>query len=64
MLKKRHKGTHHRMSPTHLGRYMQESAGHRNIRHVGTLRQMGVMVQALEGRNIAYAGLIKPNGLS
>ena len=32
MLKRAHKGTFHKMSPKHLGRYVQEFAGRHNIR--------------------------------
>ena len=41
-----------------------QDADRHNIRNMGTLRQMGVVVRALEGRYITYAGLTKSNELS
>ena len=43
---------------------MQEFASRHNIRNTGTLKQMGVVVRALEGRYITYTALTEPNGLS
>ena len=40
MLKRAHKGTYHKMSKKHLGRYVQEFAGRHNIREHDTINQM------------------------
>ena len=63
MLKRGHKGIHHRMSPRHLDRCVQEFADRHNIRNTDAFRQMGVVVRVLEDRRTTYA-LTKPNGLS
>jgi len=39
------------MSPKHLDRCVQVLADHHNIRNTDTLRRMGVVVRALEGRH-------------
>ena len=47
MLKRRNKGIHHRMSPKHLDRYVQEFADRHNILHnTGTLARWHVHSKA------------------
>ena len=64
MLKRAHKGTSHKISPKHLDRYVQESAGKHNVRESGTLAQMRDTVARLVGRNLLYRDLVADNGLS
>ena len=40
MLKRVHKGTYHKFSVKHLGRYVQEFAGRHNIRELDAIDQM------------------------
>lgn len=54
MPRRGHKGIHYKMSPKHLDRYVQEFAGCHNLCHADTLRQMGTVVRALEGRHTTY----------
>ncbi len=64
MLKRAHKGTFHKISPKHLGRYVQEFAGKHNFRESGTLDQMRDTVARLVGRRLLLRDLIADNGLS
>ncbi len=64
MLKRAHKGTFHKISPTHLNRCVQEFAGKHNLRATDTLMKMAVMTQRLSGRRLRYKDLIADNGLS
>ena len=64
MLKRKHDGTFHNISPKHLQRYVSEFAGKHNIRDPGTLPEMRDTVARLVGRNLLYRELVAPNGLS
>ena len=64
MLKRAHAGIHHKMSPKHLDRYVQEIAGRHNLCDEDTLTQMGIVVHGLEGKRLTYAKLKESNGLS
>ena len=63
MFKRGHKGTYHKMSKKHLGRYVTEFVGRHNRRPSDTLDQMGALVGGMEGKRLKYAELIAPNGL-
>ena len=63
MLKRAHKGTFHRLSPKHLQRYVDESAGKHNFRDSGTVSQMRDTAAGLIGRRLLYRDLIRDNGL-
>ena len=63
MLKRAHMGTFHKISPKHLNRYVQEFAGKHNLRQLGTLVQMTVVVRRLAGKRLMYRDLIADNGL-
>ena len=63
MLKRSHKGTFHKISPKHLGRYVQDFAGRHNVRDADTLDQMVGVVLAMEGKRLRYDDLIADNGL-
>ena len=63
MLKRGHKGTYHKWSKKHLGRYVTEYVGRHNKRPLDTDDQMGALVQGMEGKRLPYALLIANNGL-
>ena len=58
MLKRAHKGTFHKMSEKHLGRYVSEFAGRHNDRPADTIDQMQAMVRGMEGKRIRYQDLV------
>lgn len=43
ILKRAHKGTFHKISPKHLNRYVEEFAGHQNVRELDTEQQMSMI---------------------
>ena len=61
MMKRGYYGTYHRMSPKHLGRYVDEFAGRHNMRTLDTLDQMAAITLGLEGKRLTYATLIEYN---
>ncbi len=63
-LKRAHEGTFHKISPKHLNRYVQEFAGKHNVRDLGTLAQMTVLVAGLVGKRLLYRDLVADNGLA
>ena len=58
MLKRAHKGTYHKMSVKHLGRYVNEFSGRHNIRELDTIDQMNHIVKNLEGKRLEYKELV------
>jgi transposase-like protein len=58
MLKRGHKGTYHKMSNKHLGRYVDEFVGRHNKRPSDTIDQMGALVSGMEGKRLRYQDLI------
>ena len=64
MFKRSYQGTFHKISPKHLDKYIMEFAGKQNIREMGTLDQMGWMVEGLKDKSLQYADLKLCNGLS
>ena len=58
MLKRGYHGTYHKMSPKHLGRYVNEFAGRHNVRTADTIDQMTAMVQGMDGKRLRYRDLI------
>ena len=58
LLKRGYVGTYHRMSPKHLGRYVDEFAGRHNIRDADTVEQMRTISRGFLGRRLEYATLI------
>ena len=52
MLKRGYYGTYHRMSPKHLGRYVDEFAGRHNVRTADTIDQMAAMVRGMDGKRL------------
>ena len=58
MLKRGYHGTYHRMSPKHLGRYVDEFSGRHNIRTSDTIDQMVAMVRGMENKRLSYKDLV------
>ena len=58
MLRRGYYGTYHRMSPTHLQRYVSEFAGRHSQRPMHTRDQMTEMVRGLAGKRLRYEDLI------
>ena len=58
MLKRAHKGTYHKMSKKHLGRYVNEFVVRHNIREEDTISQMEIVVAGMAGRRIMYKDLV------
>ena len=57
MLKRAHKGTYHKMSKKHLGRYVQEFAGRNNIREQDTANQLQRVASGMVGKRLKYSEL-------
>ena len=62
MMKRGYYGIYHRMSPKHLGRYVDEFSGRHNIRCYDTIDQMATVARGLLGKVLRYRDLIAPNG--
>ena len=58
MLKRAHKGTYHKMSPKHLGRYINEFSGRHNVRDSDTEDQMQNVAAGMIGKRLLYRDLI------
>ena len=54
----RTRGTFHKLSEKHLGRYVDEFVGRHNIREHDTGAQMGLTVRGLVGKRLPYDELI------
>ena len=50
MLKRPHKGTCHKISKKHLGRYVNKFVVQHNIREEDTISQMEIIVVGMAGR--------------
>ncbi|MDE0229981.1 MAG: IS1595 family transposase [Spirochaetaceae bacterium] len=62
MMKRGYYGTHHRMSPKHLDRYVDEFEGRHNARCDDTVDQMVDVARGMVGKRLRYRDLIRPNG--
>ena len=58
MLKRGHKGTYHKMSNKHLGRYVIELAERHNMRGEDPVKQMATVVRGMEGKKLKYKELV------
>lgn len=58
LLKRGYHGAFHHVSEKHLGRYVREFAGRRNIRDLDTVSQMAVLAQDMIGKRLRYRDLI------
>ena len=59
LLKRGYYGTYHKMSPSHLHRYVAEFEGRHNARQRDTLEQMGAMVKDADCKRLSYKDLIQ-----
>ena len=57
MIKRTHKGTHHRMSTKHLRRYVVEFEGRHNVRELNTIDQMSNIVKNIPRKRLKYSEL-------
>lgn len=58
MLKRGLVGTYHKISKTHLHRYVNEFSGRANMRMMNTLEQMEVVAAGMIGKRLRYCDLI------
>ena len=58
LFKRGYHGTYHKMSPKHLGRYVNEFTGRHNMRDRDTVDQMGAMVSGMAGKRLTYRELV------
>ena len=58
MLKRAHKGTYHRVSVKHLGRYVQEFAVRHNLRKLDTIDQIASITKNMGGKQLKCEGLV------
>ena len=58
VLKRAHKGTFHKISHKHLGRYVTEFAGRHNTHPLDTIKQMESIVQGMIGKSLTYEELV------
>ena len=58
MLKRAHKGTFHKISKKHLGRYVQEFASRHNLRELDTIDQMEHLARNMDGKQLKYDELV------
>lgn len=59
MLKRGYHGVYHKMSKKHLQRYVNEFAGHHNLRPMETIYQMQTLAHGMIGKQLSYKELIK-----
>ncbi len=64
VLKRAHKGVHHRLSQKHLQAYVDMFAARRNVRELDTLAQIQHVVAAMIGRRLMYRDLVADTGRS
>ena len=58
MLKRGYYGTYHRISPKHLGRYVNEFSGRHNVREFDTIDQMASLAKGMVGKRLKYKELV------
>ncbi len=59
LMKRGYYGTYHRISPKHLGRYVNEFSGRHNVREQDTIAQMGLLAKGMAGKRLPYKELVK-----
>ena len=57
-LKRGYKGTYHKISEKHLGRYVTEFAGRHNTREMNTIDQMEFLAKGMVGKKLPYKALV------
>ena len=63
LLKRGYCGTHHRIFPRNLQRYVDESVGRHNVRGLDTITQMEQAANGIERKHLAYKRLTRKNRL-
>lgn len=63
VMKRAYKGTFHKLSKKHLGRYVDEFSAKHNTRNLGTIEQMEAIADGMIGKRLRYCDLIADNGL-
>ena len=58
LLRRGYYGVYHWMSPKHLARYAVEFASRQNNRLLGTMEQLTLMFQSMDGKRLRYQDLI------
>ncbi len=64
VLKRAHKGVHHRLSQKRLQAYVDMFAARRNVRELDTLAQIQHVVAAMIGRRLMYRDPVADTGRS
>ena len=59
LMKRGYYGTYHRISPKHLGRYVNEFSGRHNVREQDTIVQMGLLAKGMAGKRLPYKELVR-----
>ena len=59
LLKRGYYGTYHKMSPSHLHRYVAEFEGRHNARRLDTIEQIGAMVKGADCKRLRYKDLVR-----
>ena len=57
LFRRRYHGTHHWMSPRHLGEYTSEAAAYHNLRPLATVDRMALVAGGMEGLRLRYDDL-------
>ncbi len=63
LLKRGYHGIYHKMSPKHMGLYIQEFSRRYNIRSNDTCDQMRIFVRDMAGKRLKCKDLVADNGL-
>ena len=58
ILKRAYHGVYHQLSPRHLQRYVNQSAGKHNVRHLDAIDQMGHVAAAMVGKQLLWRDLV------
>ena len=63
VLKRAHRGVHHKFSVKHLRRYVTDCAGRHNVRTKDTLARLEFIVAGMVGKRLTYKAPKADNGL-